>query len=96
MKVKIDDNARKMYAKLCPTSTKKCESVTELDYKIHRCIDLGVKNITRDGKIFINYYKNRFEIDGDRIVDIRWIRYCQNVSENKKVRHYNKEFKVMV
>ncbi|WP_179089087.1 hypothetical protein [Paenibacillus odorifer] len=41
MKINIDEKARKLFGSLCPTSTSKCETLMELDYKIQRCIDLG-------------------------------------------------------
>lgn len=97
MKIKITERARKMYGENCPYSTEKCESLSELDYKIQRCVDLGDKIEFHNKLYAVQYYKLQFIIDGNEIVSIH-----RNEEEyyhiNKKLKHkyYLNHCKVMI
>ncbi|ALS22140.1 hypothetical protein [Paenibacillus naphthalenovorans] len=70
--MKITPKALKQFQELCPLSSSKCNSYHEIEYKIHRCIQLGeIAALNNDGSRQVNYYHLKFTIKGDKVIDIR-------------------------
>jgi hypothetical protein len=96
MIIKIDWLTRNLYSKHCPISASKCESVSELDYKIQRCIDLGKVTKSSGGLKLIQYYCNQFHVQNNQIINIVKTKHSYEVSEKVKNAHFNKSHKVVV
>ncbi|GAB6989607.1 hypothetical protein JCM16418A_16570 [Paenibacillus pini] len=95
MKIRINERTRELYAKNCPRSTYKCSSFKELDYKIQRCIDLGLIR-TKGDVTLVQYYNNQFQIIDSVIVNIQKTKKCFMISSYKKTEYFNKMQKVLV
>jgi hypothetical protein len=99
MRIKIDENARNLYKENCPFSYAKCESISEVDYKIQRCVDLGRwKALDQDLSFFeVLYHKKKLVILNGKLIDMFTSDEPEyKVSERAKEKHYNTYYKVMI
>lgn len=68
--MKTNTNVIEKYEVICPLSYMKCESFSEVEYKIEKCITLG-QTIKRNGEErHVQYYYNCFVIKGETVVDM--------------------------
>ncbi|MGV2887231.1 hypothetical protein [Paenibacillus taichungensis] len=83
--MKIKNNIIEKYAELCPLSYMKCDSFSEVEYKIERSIALG-QTIKRTGKErHVLYYHNCFIIQDSTVVDMyKDLSKCADVRKSVK------------
>jgi len=95
--MKITKKAREKYMELCKISTYKCDALTEIDYKIERCVSLG-KMVLLDGEGvgYYIYYNMMFLVKNDKVVDIKKDAFYFNYISEKKKRVYDKVKQNMV
>ena len=67
--MKISKQVRNKYQVLCPNSTSKCNSFAEIDYKIQRAANIGMKTISSDGTL-VGYHNLAFLIEDNVITDM--------------------------
>jgi hypothetical protein len=67
--LRIKQNVIDTYMQLCPVSTYKCESYSEVEYKVLRAISLGQMIEIREKEHVIGYYHLRFVIKNNQVVD---------------------------
>lgn len=70
----IDEKVVQKYKQQCPVSTQKCKSNNEIEYKIFRAILTGRVSRNENGQKHINYYRNCFVVEGNRVVDLYYDR----------------------
>jgi hypothetical protein len=96
--MKISKTVRDKYQVLCPISTSKCSSFSEIDYKIHRAVDIGSETVFKD-KSIVGYHNLVFQVKNNIITDM-WKLDKEDgyihIPEKKKRNHYNIHSKVMV
>ena len=69
--MKILSNVIQMYQILCPVSTNKCESYSEIEYKIVRAVNLGtVIQLNPDGSVVYGYYNLQFTVKNNKVIDM--------------------------
>lgn len=69
MRMRIKQKVIDCYTQLCPISTSKCRSVSEIKYKIERAVRLGkVIKYKVNGMHVVQYYNRCFIIDKDKVV----------------------------
>ncbi|KAF6565290.1 hypothetical protein G9G63_09015 [Paenibacillus sp. EKM202P] len=96
--MKISNNVIDKYKELCPHSYLKCDSITDVEFKIKRAVVLGCQ-IKQDenGEKLIQYYYNCFVVKDNNVIDM-----FKNMNEYIEVREkvknaYNKlEGKLLV
>ncbi|MFE6075590.1 hypothetical protein ACFVQB_14055 [Paenibacillus sp. NPDC057886] len=73
------------YAEHCPLSYMKCDSFSEVEYKIERSITLG-QTIKRNGnERHVQYYHNCFILEGNVVVDMyKDLSKCVDVRKSVK------------
>lgn len=96
--MKISKQARINYMEHCPLSTMKCESRSEIDYKVLRAAELG-KLILQYGEYkVVRYYCLNLYIENREVMkiekDIK--RKVVHISEKSKNEHWMKYYKVAV
>jgi hypothetical protein len=91
--LEISSKVRNLYLALCPLSSAKCDTFSEIDYKIKRAVELG-KSVEKrsNGNYVVGYFHLRFLINGKGKVIDMWKKgadgKCIIVSEKLKRRHY--------
>ncbi|MGM1044731.1 MAG: hypothetical protein ACQEXX_01155 [Bacillota bacterium] len=93
----IDRKVIEKYMQQCPKSTKKCESFRDIEDKILRAIHTGRVSRNENGRKYINYYRNCFVVEGNKVIDLFYDR--ENywyVKEHVKERYDRKYLKVVV
>lgn len=70
--MKITNDVIEKYTKLCRTSTAKCESFFDIEYKIHRHIALGkaIEMKDKGDTIIVRYYDLDFTITKNKVVNM--------------------------
>ncbi|KZE68554.1 hypothetical protein AV545_02050 [Paenibacillus jamilae] len=96
--MKVSNKVIHKYEELCPYSYFKCDSITDVEFKIKRAIVLGCPIKQEDnGEKLIQYYYNCFVVKDNVVVDM-----FKNMNEYIEVREkvknaYNKlEGKLLV
>lgn len=83
-KIKIGSDIRDKYTRLCWRSSAKCDSFSEINYKIERAIKLG-SVIRTYPKREIQYHNLRIKLDQDKVSDIEFNEEEYfHISENMK------------
>lgn len=99
MKLKIDSRARELFKENCPHSYQKCKNMSEVDYKIQRCVDLGKWDIKDHDLSFVEvtYHKKKLVILNGKLIDMFTTSEPEyKVSEFSKERHYITYYKNVV
>lgn len=96
--MKITNEVRELYMKICHKSTKKCDTYSEIDYKIKRAISLGKLIHMSENKLIYGYYNLRFVMDGKKVSHMfaDMDGHCYDVSEKLKNRYDKIELKIVV
>ena len=96
--MKISKTVREKYQILCPKSTNKCDSFSEIDYKIRRSVDIGEKIVFRDESV-IGYHNLVFYLKDNVINDMQRLDSGEgyiHISEKKKRKHERIHNKLIV
>ncbi|WP_063562890.1 hypothetical protein [Paenibacillus sp. O199] len=73
------------YSELCPLSFMKCESFSEVEYKIERSIALGQTIKRTEKERHVQYYHNCFVIQNNTVVDMyKDLSKCVDVRKSVK------------
>lgn len=96
--MKITNEVRELYMSICHKSTKKCETYSEIDFKIKRAIVLGKPIHSKDNKKVYGYYNLRFVMDGIKVTHmyVDMDGRCYDVPEKLKDRYDKIELKIVV
>ncbi|MEC4565534.1 hypothetical protein L8C07_06210 [Paenibacillus sp. CMAA1739] len=85
------------YKVCCPISYLKCDSVTDVEYKIKRAVNLGTKFAEHGETKYIQYYHLQFTVQNGKVIDLNknYDRYI-DVRENVKSAYDRLEGKLLV
>lgn len=95
--MKVKSKVIEQYKELCPFSYAKCESLTDVEYKIKRAVQLGTHIATFEGDKYIQYYYNCFVVKGNKVIHMfkNMDKYI-DVRESVKTAYDRLEGKVLV
>ena len=96
--MKVSKQVRLKYQMLCPKSTAKCNSFSEIEYKIQRSVDIGMKTVFHHESV-IGYHNLVFYVKGNTITDMQRLEFGEgyiHISEKKKREHERLHMKVVV
>ncbi|WP_339193779.1 hypothetical protein MKY95_18735 [Paenibacillus sp. FSL P4-0176] len=83
--MKIKNKVVEKYAELCPLSYMKCDSFSEVEYKIERSIVLGQTTKRTEKERHVQYYHNCFILEGNVVVDMyKDLSKCVDVRKSVK------------
>ncbi|MET3209640.1 UNVERIFIED_CONTAM: hypothetical protein ABIC26_002587 [Paenibacillus sp. PvR008] len=68
--MKVSNKVIEQYEELCPVSYLKCDSITDIEYKIKRAVALGTKFAEHDGEKYIQYYHLQLTIQNGKVIDL--------------------------
>ncbi|MFI2856946.1 hypothetical protein ACH6EH_07370 [Paenibacillus sp. JSM ZJ436] len=89
--MKIKSTVIEKYMELCPKSSAKCNSFSEIEDKIIRAIHMGKRTILDAKSYRVNYYHNCFIVKSMKVVDMyKDVENQYHVAEHLK-REYDAE-----
>ncbi|MGG1652247.1 hypothetical protein ABHN03_03865 [Paenibacillus sp. NRS-1775] len=68
--MKVSNKAIKKYKELCPNSYLKCDSITDVEFKIKRAVVLGHPIKQENSEKLIQYHYNCFVVKDKVAIDI--------------------------
>jgi hypothetical protein len=68
--MKISNKVREKYTQICHKSTAKCNTYADIDYRIVRAIHLGTLLITHEGEQIYGYYRLRFVVKKNTVINM--------------------------
>ncbi|MGG1671463.1 hypothetical protein ACIFOE_12580 [Paenibacillus sp. NRS-1783] len=68
--MKVSNKAIEKYKELCPISYQKCDSLTDIEYKIKRAVALGTKLAEHEDTIFKQYHHLQFTVQNGKVIDL--------------------------
>lgn len=98
--MKISNEVIYKYTQLCKTSTAKCESFFDIEYKIYRHINLGklIEIKDKGDTIIVRYYDLDFTITKNKVVNLERDRNKELVwiKEENKIKYDRIHMKLVV
>ncbi|GMX64568.1 hypothetical protein Elgi_38370 [Paenibacillus elgii] len=97
--MKISKSVVDRFQDNCPLSSYKCDSFSEIEYKIKRAVSLGkVLVLHNDGSRTLGYYHLRFVVRNNKVMDMFKTEDDKiiNVSEKEKYEYDIENNKLMV
>ncbi|MBE7896071.1 hypothetical protein G7L40_20775 [Paenibacillus polymyxa] len=95
--MKVSNRVIEQFKVCCPISYLKCDSITDVEYKIKRAVTLGRKFAEYEGRKYIQYYHLQFTVQNGKVIDLTkdYNKYIE-VSENVKNAYDRLEGKLLV
>ncbi|MDP9675371.1 hypothetical protein J2W97_001354 [Paenibacillus jamilae] len=95
--MKVSNRVIEQFKVCCPISYLKCDSITDVEYKIKRAVTLGTKFAEYGETKHIQYYHLQFTVQNGKVIDLtkNYDRYI-DVRENVKKAYDRLEGKLLV
>jgi hypothetical protein len=95
--MKVSNRVIEQYRVCCPISYLKCDSVTDVEYKIKRAVTLGTKFAEYGQTKYIQYHHLQFTVQNGKVIDLtkNYDKYI-DVRENVKNAYDRLEGKLLV
>lgn len=68
--MKVSNKVIEQYKTNCPISYLKCDSITDVEYKIKRAVALGTKFAEHGNTKYIQYYHLQFTVLNGKVIDL--------------------------